>query len=90
MIFRHFFQNCEVFYEFSSRLLLDKAALELAKEKGTITPVWAQSCHKCFKPVSARKGAKPYLTARTAVGMHQSIHSVYRRSGLLSRKLHIN
>lgn len=66
----------------------EKAALELAKEKGTITPVWAQSCHKCFKPVSARKGAKPYLTARTAVGMLQSIYSVYRIPGNMSTYLH--
>ena len=75
MIFRHFFQNCEVFYEFSSRLLLDKAAFVLAKEKGTIVPSFGRNrAFKCVKPVSARKGAKPYLTARTAVGMHQSMY----------------
>ena len=64
MIFRHFFQNCEVFYEFSSRLLLDKAAFVLAKEKGTVTPVWAQSCLTCFNSVHAH-GVQPPLTARS-------------------------
>ena len=32
------------------------------------------------------QGTQPYLAARTAVGMHQSIHLVYRRIGVLSIK----
>lgn len=64
--------------------------LSWQKKKARSRPFGRNRAFKCVKPVSARKGAKPYLTARTAVGMHQSIHLVYRRSGLLSRKLHIN
>ena len=39
-----------------------------------------------FQTGQCSRGAEPYLTARTAVGMHQSIHLVYRRPCFLSIK----
>jgi hypothetical protein len=66
MIFRHFFQNCEVFYEFSSRLLLDKAAFVLAKEKGTVTPVWAQSCLQMCQTGQCSQGSKAILNRQNS------------------------
>lgn len=44
------------------------------KKKARSRPFGRNRAFKCVKPVSARKGAKPYLTARTAVGMHQSMY----------------
>ena len=58
----------------------------MAIKKARSRPSGRNRAVKCVKPVSAHKGAEPYLTAETAVGMHQSIHLVYRRPCFLSIK----